>query len=77
VIFAQLCHTGSLSHPDFFGGAAPLAPSAVNPQLHSPTAAGNKPTVVPRAMSKNDIRETISDFATAAANAVRAGFDGV
>jgi N-ethylmaleimide reductase len=77
VIFAQLWHTGSLSHPGFFEGAAPLAPSAVNPQLRSPTAAGNKPTVVPRAMSKADIRDTISDFATAAANAVRAGFDGV
>jgi N-ethylmaleimide reductase len=77
VIFAQLWHTGSLSHPDFFRGAAPLAPSAVDPQLHSPTAAGNKPTVVPRAMSKADIRDTIRDFATAATNAARAGFDGV
>jgi N-ethylmaleimide reductase len=77
VIFAQLWHTGSLSHPDFFEGAAPLAPSAVNPQLRSPTATGNKPTVVPRVMSKADIRTTITDFAIAAANAVRAGFDGV
>jgi N-ethylmaleimide reductase len=77
VIFAQLWHTGALSHPDFFDGVAPLAPSAVNPQLRSPTATGNKPTVVPRAMTKADIRTTISDFATAAANAMRAGFDGV
>jgi N-ethylmaleimide reductase len=77
VIFAQLWHTGALSHPDFFDGVAPLAPSAVNPQLRSPTATGNKPTVVPRAMTKADIRATISDFATAAANAMRAEFDGV
>lgn len=77
VIFAQLWHTGSLSHPDFFEGIAPLAPSAVNPQLRSPTATGNKPTVVPRVMSKADIRSTINDFAFAAVNAIRAGFDGV
>jgi N-ethylmaleimide reductase len=77
VIFAQLWHTGALSHPDFFAGAAPLAPSAINPQLHSPTATGNKPTVVPRAMTKADIRTTVDDFANAATNAMRAWFDGV
>jgi N-ethylmaleimide reductase len=77
VIFAQLWHTGSLSHPDFFSGTSPLAPSAVNPRLHSPTSSGNQPTVTPRAMTQDDIRRTINDFATAAANAVRAGFDGV
>jgi N-ethylmaleimide reductase len=77
LIFAQLWHTGALSHPDFFEGVAPLAPSAVNPQLRSPTTTGNKPTVVPRAMSKADIHQTIADFATAAGNAVQAGFDGV
>jgi len=38
---------------------------------------GNQPTVTPRAMTQDDIRRTINDFATAAANAVRAGFDGV
>jgi N-ethylmaleimide reductase len=77
VIFAQLWHTGSTSHPDFFAGTAPLAPSAVNPGLSSPTSSGNQPTVTPRAMTRDDIRTTIDDYATAAANAVRAGFDGV
>ncbi|HEX3826361.1 MAG TPA: hypothetical protein VHV82_03730 [Sporichthyaceae bacterium] len=33
--------------------------------------------MVPRAMGNDDIRATIHDFATAAANAIRAGFDGV
>ena len=77
VIFAQLWHTGSASHPDFFAGTAPLAPSAVNPGLSSPTPSGDKPTVTPSAMTRQDIRTTINDFAVAAANASRAGFDGV
>ncbi|MGB8403614.1 MAG: alkene reductase [Mycobacterium sp.] len=76
-IFAQLWHTGSASHPDFFDGRAPLAPSAVNPGLSSPTPSGSQPTVTPQAMTSADIRATISDFAAAAANAKRAGFDGV
>ncbi|MFJ5534205.1 hypothetical protein [Streptomyces sp. NPDC093261] len=77
VIFAQLWHTGSASHPDFFDGRPPLAPSAVNPGLLAPTPAGRKPTTVPMAMSEHDIRRTINDFATAARNAMAAGFDGV
>jgi N-ethylmaleimide reductase len=77
VIFAQLWHTGAVSHPDFFGGRAPLGPSAVNPGLRAPTPTGSKPTVTPRAMTRADITSTIDDFATAAANAMRAGFDGI
>ncbi|MEV0406000.1 alkene reductase [Actinoallomurus sp. NPDC050550] len=77
VIFAQLWHTGSASHPDFFDGRPPLAPSAVNPGLPSPTPTGRKPTVRPRAMTAQDVRQTIADYATAARNAMAAGFDGV
>src|SRR6202012_5836534 len=35
VIFAQLAHSGAVSHPDFFNGELPLAPSAVNPKLRA------------------------------------------
>jgi N-ethylmaleimide reductase len=76
-IFAQLWHTGSSSHPDFFAGTPPLAPSAVNPGLRSHTPSGLQPTVIPRAMTRADVAATVTDFAQAAANARGAGFDGV
>jgi N-ethylmaleimide reductase len=76
-IFAQLWHSGSSSHPDFFSGTPPLAPSAVDPGLRSHTLSGLRPTVVPRAMTRADIAATVADYAQAAANAVHAGFDGV
>ena len=76
-IFAQLWHTGSSSHPDFFDGTPPLAPSAVNPRLRSHTPSGLQPTVIPRAMTRADVAATVTAFAEAAANARSAGFDGV
>jgi N-ethylmaleimide reductase len=76
-IFAQLWHTGALSHPDFFDGALPLSASDVNPGQQSVTPSGYKPTVAPRPMTKNEIRQTVADFGQAARNAINAGFDGV
>jgi len=76
-IFAQLAHSGAVSHPDFFGGVAPLAPSAVNPGLRAFTEEGFKETVTPRAMTIEDIKRTVGDYAAAARNARAAGFDGV
>ncbi|AKA01957.1 12-oxophytodienoate reductase [Streptomyces noursei ZPM] len=76
-MIAQLWHTGALSHPDLRGGALPLSASAINPQQRSVTPSGRKPTVTPRAMTTAEIRQTIADYATAARNALAAGFDGV
>jgi N-ethylmaleimide reductase len=61
-IFAQLWHTGSLSHPDFFGGARPASAPEVDPGQQSVTQSGGKPTTVPRAMTKAEIRQAIADF---------------
>src|SRR5882762_6066669 len=77
LIYAQLWHTGAMSHPDFFDGALPMSASDVNPQQESVTPSGPKPTVVPRPMSKNEVRRTVVEFGTAAKNAMEAGFDGV
>ena len=76
-MYAQLWHTGAMSHPDFFNGALPMSASNVNPQQESVTPSGKKPTVVPRPMSRDEIRQTVADFGTAARNAMEAGFDGV
>jgi N-ethylmaleimide reductase len=76
-MYAQLWHTGAMSHPDFFDGALPMSASDVNPEQESVTPSGQKPTVVPRPMSKNEVRHTVAEFGTAAKNAMEAGFNGV
>ncbi|MCQ4041022.1 alkene reductase [Streptantibioticus rubrisoli] len=76
-IVMQLWHTGAASHPDHLGGRLPAGPSAVNPRVMSFTASGFKETVTPREMTARDIATAVADFRSAAANARRAGFDGV
>lgn len=76
-IFLQLWHVGRMSHPDFHHGDLPLSASAINPNSQVFTSQGFKDTVTPRAMSIQEIRETIADFGQAAANAMAAGMDGV
>ncbi|MGQ8366759.1 alkene reductase [Glaciecola sp. 1036] len=78
-IVLQLWHTGRASHSDFHNGELSLAPSAVGisdgSSSHTPN--GKKPFETPRAMTIEDIKSTIEDYRTAAANAKDAGFDGV
>lgn len=76
-IFIQLWHVGRISHPDFHNGELPLAPSALNPNAQSYTYEGLKDTVAPKAMSQEEIQQTIEDFKNGANNAWEAGFDGV
>lgn len=76
-IIAQLWHTGAISHPDLRNGAQPLSASDINPLQESVTPGGRKPTVKPRQMTRDEIRQTVADYARAARNAIEAGFDGV
>ncbi len=77
-IFIQLWHVGRTSLPDFHDGNLPWAPSAVNPEteLYSPSGEKKK-TVTPHAMTVEEIEQTVREFGQAAANAKKAGFDGV
>jgi N-ethylmaleimide reductase len=76
-IFTQLWHVGSISHPDYHEGELPHAPSSVNPDIPVRTKEGRKPSVEPKSMTEEDIRQTITDFKLAAKRAMEAGFDGV
>jgi N-ethylmaleimide reductase len=76
-IFAQLWHVGRISHPDFHGGALPVAPSAIAPKGTVFTAQGPKEMVTPRALDLSEIPGIVEQFRRGAENAKAAGFDGV
>ena len=77
-IFLQLWHCGRASHSDFHNGALPVSASAVKlngDRIRTPL--GKKDYEIPRAMTVDDIKATVNDYRTAAANAKKAGFSGV
>jgi N-ethylmaleimide reductase len=77
-IVVQLMHAGRIAHPSNTPhGRQPVAPSAVRPAGGVFTASGIQPIPEPRALSTQEIAETVADFRRAAAAAVAAGADGV
>ncbi|GAB2880760.1 alkene reductase [Streptomyces mayteni] len=78
VIFAQLMHAGRIGHPSLLPeGLRPVAPSAVTPLGQVFTQEGPKELGTPRELTEDEIAATVADFASAARNAIAAGFDGV
>jgi N-ethylmaleimide reductase len=82
VIFLQLWHVGRVSHSSFQpGGALPVAPSAVpitGNGMMAMTADGKVvPYETPRALETGEVAGIVEAFRQAAANALKAGFDGV
>ena len=77
-IFMQIFHTGRIALPDFLpNNVLPVAPSAVRANGKNYTDEGMKDFVTPREITKEEIAQTVKDFATATRNAIAAGFDGV
>lgn len=76
-IVAQLWHMGRLVHPDFLGGQPPVSASATTAPDHAHTPTGRKPYEQARALGRDEIARVVADYARAAANARKAGFDGV
>jgi N-ethylmaleimide reductase len=76
-IVAQIWHVGRITHPDLTGGAQPIAPSAVQPKIAAYTRNGKVDAPVPHALSVAEIQEVVNQYRRGAANAMRAGFDGV
>jgi N-ethylmaleimide reductase len=76
-IVAQIWHVGRVTHPDLIGGAQPIAPSAVQPNVVAYTRGGKVNAPEPRALSTGEIATVVDEYRRGAANAIRAGFDGV
>ena len=77
-IFAQIMHTGRISHPDHQeGGALAVAPSALKAAGQAVTPNGFVDHVAPRALALEEIPGVVEQFRTAARFAKEAGFDGI
>jgi len=78
-IFAQIMHTGRVSHPDNMPPEAKvLAPSAIklNGEMYTDIG-GMQDYPEPKEMTSEDIKSTIEEYVIASKNAIKAGFDGI
>jgi len=77
-IFIQLMHAGRMSHPNNTPHHRQgVAPSAIAPATPMFTATGMQDIPAPRALTTEEVRQTVADFRFAARRAVEAGADGV
>jgi N-ethylmaleimide reductase len=77
-IFFQLMHAGRMSHPDNTPHHRQgVAPSAIAPGAAMFTATGMQDIPAPRALTRDEVRQTVEDFRFAARRAIEAGADGI
>ena len=77
LIVSQLWHVGRISDPIFHEGEPPVAPSAVAAEGYVSRLRPQRPFTIPRALQTEEIPGIVEDFRVGAANARRAGFDGI
>ena len=76
-VFTQLWHVGRISDPHYLGDQLPVAPSAIAAPGHVSMIRPQRPFVVPRALSIEELPGIVESFRLAAERAMDAGFDGV
>jgi N-ethylmaleimide reductase len=76
-IVAQLWHMGRLVHSVFNDGKLPVSASATQGEGRAHTPVGRRDLEVARPLEIHEIPRLIADYAHAAENAKKAGFDGV
>jgi 2,4-dienoyl-CoA reductase-like NADH-dependent reductase (Old Yellow Enzyme family) len=75
-IVAQLWHMGRLGHESVMEGQ-PVSSSATTAPAHAHTYDGNQPYTAARPLAVEEIPGLLDDYARAAENALKAGFDGI
>ena len=78
-IFVQLMHTGRASHAlNLPAGARVVGPMAVAlPEPVYTDAEGLQPATVPHALTNDEVRAVVAEYAYSATKAIEAGFDGI
>jgi 2,4-dienoyl-CoA reductase-like NADH-dependent reductase (Old Yellow Enzyme family) len=77
-VFIQIMHAGRMSHPDNTPHhRQAVAPSAIAPGAQMFTATGMKDIPAPRALTGDEVRQTVLDLRHSARAAIEAGADGV
>ncbi len=76
-IVMQLWHVGRISDPDYLDGRQPVAPSAIAAGGTVSLLRPKRDYAVPRALETDEIHAIVDDYERGAANARKAGFDGV
>jgi N-ethylmaleimide reductase len=77
-IFAQIWHVGRISHSSLLkDGAAPVAPSAIPAKSKTYVESGFADVSAPRALEASEIPGVVAEYAQAAQNSQKAGFDGI
>lgn len=77
-LYIQIMHAGRISHPDNTPHhRQPVGPSAISADQPMFTPTGMQQTPVPRALTTEEVKQTVKDFAHAARRAIEAGADGV
>lgn len=77
-VFIQLMHAGRMSHPDNTPHhRQAVAPSAIAPEAPMFTMTGMQDIPTPRALTTEEVQQTVNNFRLAARRAIEAGADGV
>ena len=76
-IVMQIWHAGRAAHPLINQGAGTISASAIAVSGEIQTPTGKVPHAIPHALTTAEISTVVAAFASAAKNAVAAGFDGV
>lgn len=74
-IVLQLWHMGRVVDPDLLNGKLPVAPSAI--AAKGASRSGKRNYVTPHALTQDEMKQIVQDYAEGALRAKRAGFDGV
>ncbi len=77
IVMAPMTRSRAYGPGETPGDLTTVGPSSVAAAGQIYTHAGMKPFPVPRELTEEEIAQTVADFATAARNAIEAGFDGV